>query len=55
LTVQSFTTSQQQNIIPGNTYRFKVKSRNIVGYSSLSVELAIIAAVVPGAPTTIIT
>jgi len=44
-----------QNIIPGLTYRFRVKARNVVGFSSLSSELAIIAAVVPGAPLTVTT
>ena len=35
----------------GTTYNFKVQARNIIGVSSLTSALSIVAAVVPGVPT----
>lgn len=41
---------QNTDLIQGGTYQFKVKARNIVGYSNLSDAVAITAAVRPEAP-----
>jgi len=38
-------------LTPGNTYKFKVQSRNSVGYGQLSSEVAILAAQVPDQPS----
>jgi len=51
----SFTTTYLQQVQPGNMYKFKVKSRNAVGFSDFSEELQILAAILPGAPSTPIT
>jgi hypothetical protein len=37
-------------LTPGTTYKFKVTSRNSVGYSLESEEIEILAAKVPDAP-----
>jgi hypothetical protein len=35
----------------GNTYKFKILARNIVGYSVQSAELSILASAIPSVPT----
>ena len=40
---------------PGKTYQFKVEARNVIGYSPESEVFSIKAAVVPGAPTSVVT
>lgn len=54
-TANYFTTSYLQPITPGNYYKFKVQSRNAVGYSDESDTLIILAAIIPGASSTPIT
>lgn len=54
-TATSFTTTYLQTITPGNNYKFKVESRNAVGYSDESEVLIVLAAIIPGAPSTPIT
>jgi hypothetical protein len=39
-----------ESLTPGNTYKFKVQSRNSVGYSPFSNEVSILAAQVPSTP-----
>jgi hypothetical protein len=55
VTTQSFTTTFAQTITPGMTYNFVVFSRNAVGMSTSSAQIAILAAIVPGAPSTPVT
>jgi hypothetical protein len=55
LTVRSFTTTYLEAITAGNYYKFKVYSRNAVGYSDASEEFTILAAILPGACSTPIT
>lgn len=38
-------------VIAGNTYKFKILARNIVGYSAQSAELSVIASRIPTVPT----
>lgn len=47
ITVTSFVASSLQ---PGFTYKFKVESRNLVGYSVYSNEAVILAAKIPDQP-----
>lgn len=42
-------------ITAGRTYKFKIEARNTVGYSLESEELSILAAVIPGKPSSPIT
>jgi hypothetical protein len=44
---QSYTAT---DLIPGNTYRFKIEAHNSMGYGSKSSAFAIIAATRPDAP-----
>lgn len=43
------------SITPSATYEFKVQARNIIGFSPVSVGLMITAAIVPTAPTAVVT
>jgi hypothetical protein len=54
-TQKSFTTTYLQPVTPGNYYKFKVEARNAVGYSDESEVLIMLAAIIPGAPTDVIT
>jgi Fibronectin type III domain len=47
---KSYTTSVV--LIAGRTYVFKVEARNSVGYSAMSAEVSILAATIPGKPST---
>jgi hypothetical protein len=49
LTTSYFTTAA--NLIPGETYSFKVTARNTVGSSDDSSIISILAAQIPDAPT----
>jgi hypothetical protein len=40
---------------PGTTYEFKIESRNIIGYSTESESISIKAAIIPSAPTNVVT
>lgn len=45
-----------ESLVPGNTYKFKIQSRNSVGYSPFSNEVSILAGEAPStpeAPTTV--
>lgn len=42
------------NLTPGQTYKFVVKSRNIVGLSEYSASVNIIAAQIPDQPTDLV-
>jgi hypothetical protein len=55
LTSKSFTTTYLQSILQGNQYTFYVKARNAVGFSLSSVNIVMLAAIVPGAPTAVTT
>lgn len=44
---RSFQTTLSQVIGPGITYTFKVQARNAIGLSEHSVELSVLAAVLP--------
>jgi hypothetical protein len=44
---QSYTAT---DLIPGNTYRFKIEAHNAIGYGSVSAAFAIIAATKPDTP-----
>lgn len=49
VTSESYTAT---GLTPGNTYKFKVQSRNSVGYSTYSNEVSVLAAQVPDQPAT---
>lgn len=51
--VNSYTTTS--TLQAGNNYKFKVQSRNSVGYSADSIEAIITAASVPDVPTNMVT
>ena len=40
---------------PSKTYQFKIEARNVIGYSAESAAFSIKAAVIPGAPTSVVT
>ena len=50
ITTTSFT---KTGLSAGTTYNFKVQARNIVGVGSLTSAFSIVAAVVPGVPTSL--
>ena len=55
VTTKSYTTSAATPITPGANYKFMVQARNVVGLSQNSTQFNILAAIVPGAPSTPIT
>ena len=50
ITTTSFT---KTGLSAGTTYNFKVQARNVVGVGSLTSAFSIVAAVVPGVPTSL--
>lgn len=53
MATSSYTTTV--SLTPGATYRFKVESRNSVGYSPLSSAVSIIASQIPDQPAAPVT
>lgn len=45
-------TGNTHNLVPGDFYRFRITARNVIGDSSVSSELEVMAATLPGKPST---